>query len=61
MTNNEFRSAAELVKRDSNGALCQFAVVSDRGDVVLGLSWAEACNQAEEYNALELDCLECVA
>lgn len=56
MRNNEFTSTEQMLKRDSNGALCSFALISDRGHVQLGLSWQQACDMAENLNAEQLEC-----
>jgi len=46
----EFKTTADLIKRDAAGALCGFAVEHSSGAKVLGLSWAQASLLAEKNN-----------
>jgi len=55
MRPSEFKSVADLTRRDAAGALCGFAVEHSSGANVLGLSWLQACAIAEDRNACELE------
>lgn len=55
MRKDEFKTTADLIKRDAAGALCGFAVEHSSGIKEVGLSWGQACTIAEKMNATELE------
>ena len=52
MRDNEFKTLADVLRRDAQGALCSFAVEHSSGAKEIGLSWKQACQIAAERNDL---------
>lgn len=54
MLNSEFKSHADLIRRDAAGSLCHFACEHSSGAVETGLSRAQAFELAERMNNLRM-------
>ena len=55
MRKDEFKSPAEMYKRDHLGRPCLFVCESQAGHKTLGLSWAAACEMAERLSTEMLE------
>lgn len=55
MRKAEFKTVADVTRRDAAGALCGFAVEHESGASVLNLSWSQACAIAADRNTTALE------